>query len=98
MNDTQKSLQVAFTGYHESQVKIAVKTIVKSSPHFGVVVQSTPRKENGLINYQPNLRGCDNNDLHVYSLAIAGSLANVRNLIKMKTPLGVQIDLLPNLK
>ncbi len=95
ISDVRTPLRVAFTGYHESQVKTAVSTIVKSSQSFGVDVYGAPKKEKGLIHNQPNLRGCDNNDLHVYSLAIGGSLANAKNLIKTKTPLGVQIDLLP---
>ncbi len=91
----QKQIQLAFTGYNESNVKIAVNKIRKCSSNFDIIIDGTPIKEKGLINHQPDLRGCDNKDLKVYSLAIQGDLANIKNLVKLKTPLGVQIDLLP---
>ena len=91
----QKQIQLAFAGYNESNVKTAVKTIVTNSPNFNIVVKGNAIKEDGLIINQPNLRGCDNKDLKIYSISIMGSLVNIRNLVKMKTPPGVQIDLLP---
>ena len=92
----QKQVQLAFTGYSESNVRIAVDTIVQNSAHFDITVNGNPIKENGLIVNQPNLRGCDNEDLKVYSLSIEGALANAKELVRTKTPLGVQIDLLPS--
>ena len=92
----QHQLLIVFTGYHESDVKTAVDTIRENSEVFGITVNGNPKKEKGLIHYQPNLRGCDKKDLSVYSLTISGALTDVRNLIKIKTPSGVQIDLLPH--
>ena len=91
----QKQIQLAFTGYHESKVKSALNTIRKNSENFDVVVTDIPIKHEGPLDFQPNLRGCDQKDLKVYSLSVTGTLANARNLVKMETPLGVQIDLLP---
>lgn len=86
---------LAFTGYNESNVRSAIETIQKNSFNFKIRIDGKARKENGLITNQPLLRGCYNEDLKVYSLIINGTLVNMRNLIKMQTPYGVQIDLLP---
>ena len=91
----QKQFQLAFTGYNESNIKTAVKTIVKNSSRFDIIVKGAPIKENGFLTHQPNLRGCDKVDLKIYSISIKGILADIRNLIKMETPYGVQINLLP---
>ncbi len=91
----QKLMQIAFTGYNESNVKSAVKTIVKHSHKFDIIVNGDPIKEDGLIKNQPNLRGCDNEDLKIYSLSIEGILTDAKDLVSLETPLGVQIDLLP---
>jgi len=91
----QKQIQLAFTGYNESNVKTAVKTIMVNSSSFDIIVKGNPIKESGLITNQPNLRGCDNADLKIYSISITGTIVDIRNLVKMKTPQGVQIDLLP---
>ena len=95
MSRMQKQMQLAFTGYDESKVKIAVKKIVVNSPNFDIVVNGDPTKEKGLIKYQPKLRGCDYKDIKIYSLSIIGDIANMRDLVKTKTPRGVLIDLLP---
>lgn len=89
----KKQIQLAFTGYHESKVKSALNTIKKNSKNFDVIITDPPIKHEGLLAFQPKLRGCDQKDLTVYSLSIIGTLENARNLVKTQTPLGVQIDL-----
>ena len=91
----QKQVQLAFTGYNESNVKLALKTIMKKSSDFDVIVNGKPIQQHELLVGQPQLRGCDKKDLTVFSVSITGSLENLKNLVKIKTPLGVQIDLLP---
>lgn len=86
---------VAFTGYNESNVKTALDLIQKKSINFKINIEGIAKKEDGLLNNQPLLRGCNKEDLIVYSLMIHGNLGNIRNLIKTRTPYGVQIDLLP---
>lgn len=92
----QQQIQLAFTGYHESKVKSALNTIKKNSRNFDVGVNAAPTKHECPLAFQPNLLGSDQKDLKVYSLSITGTLANARNLVKIQTPLGVQIDLLPS--
>jgi len=68
---------------------------MENSGSFDVDVNGDPVKNPGLVPRQPRLRGCDPDDLHVYSILIRGLHTNAKNLIKTKTPDGVQIDLLP---
>ena len=71
-----------------------LKAIEKYSKEFSITTDD-PIKEKGPLDFQPNLCGCDKKDLKIYSLSIRGTLANAKKLVKIETPLGVQIDLLP---
>lgn len=88
-------MQLAFTGYHKSNVKKALNLIVGKSFKFNVSIIDKPKKEQDFIKHQPVYHGCNVADLTIYSLPIDGKLIDVKNLVKTKTPLGVQIELLP---
>ena len=92
----QKQVKLAFTGYKKSNVKLALSTIKKQSSNFNVTINSESIPQSNDIGDQPKLWGCTKEDVIRYSVLVSGSLKDVKDLVKSKTPDGVQIELLPS--
>lgn len=85
---------LTFTGYDEKDVKSAIETIRTESSKFNIKLGESVLQKR-LLKDQPKLRGCDESDLTIFSVIITGEFENAKNLVKVRTPYGVQIDLLP---
>ncbi len=89
--------QLLFTGYNSSNVKTAVAKIVKQSSAFHVTVHGTPMTQKAKpVKGQPKLWGCGKEDVANTLIIVSGSLNDVKKLVKVDTPNGVQIELLPS--
>ena len=77
---------LAFTGYHESDVRTALDTIIKRAKEFDIMITNGPTKHRRLLEFQARLWGNNEKDISIYSLAIWGTLENGRDLITVETP------------
>ena len=85
---------IVFRGYDEKKIKLAMALILKKAKSFNVSITDGPTKETGQILNLPVCHGTDD-DFLVFTISITGNLQNIRNLVRVDTPRGVILDLLP---
>jgi len=95
IKEVQKQIQLSFTGYEKSNIKTALEKIRKESLAFNVTVHGTSvKRQIKLVQGQPKLWGCDKEDVTIRTLLVSGYLKDIKNLVRLDTPDGVQIELL----
>lgn len=93
----QKQVQLAFTGYDSKDVELTLKKIMKklSDPDLKISTKGTPEYHDEPLANQPPLHGCNHQNVTIVSLAVSGSLKNIKRLVEVKTPDGVMVEILP---
>lgn len=93
MKEMQRSAQLLITSYDQRKVDQGYERIlaIKSKKiHVG-----TPKNQKvKLTKGQPQIWGCDKNDLKQISISISGSIEDLQKLLSIKTIEGVYMQLL----
>lgn len=97
MKVTLKSAKLVLTSYDQPKVDKSISSILKNASKFNVEIKEGPFVQKiGQFDNEPKLWGCDGNDVIRKAMMVRGSFSDMKNLVKIQTPDGVLVELLPH--
>ena len=97
MKIMQRDAKLVLTSYDLPKVGESISTILKNAPQFDIEIKKPPFDQKiGQSDDEPKLWGCDGNDVIRKAMILRGSFSNMRDLVRIQTPEGVLIELLPS--
>ena len=88
-------IQIVLTGYDLSKVNKTVSTILKNMPRFNIRIHKKPSVQKiGRSDSEPKLWGCNSDDVTRIIMTVKGLFTDMKNLVHVKTPDGVLVELI----
>ena len=89
-----QTARLVLTGYDLSKIDRAVSVVLKNMSRFNISIQEKPSVQKiGHLDDEPKLWGCDSKDVTRKAMTVKGSFTDMKNLVHVKTPDGVLVEL-----
>lgn len=93
---TSKSARLVLTSYDEPKIDESVSNILENASRFNVEIKKEPFDQKiGQFDNEPKLWGCDSKEIIRKAMMIRGPMSDMQNLVRIQTPDGVLVELLP---
>lgn len=88
--------KLVLTSYDLPKIDKSISTILKNAPKLKVEIKKDPVTQKvGQFADEPKLWGCDGKDVKRKAIIVSGSFSNIQELVRIQTPDGVLVELLP---
>lgn len=91
----QKSAQLVLTSYNSKTIDVSIESILSQALKMNISVKGKPVSSAVSSNKKIPMWGCEKNDVKRKSVFVSGSIQDLMKLIRIETPEGVYIQLIP---
>lgn len=93
-----KESSLVLTSYNPTKIKATVKIISENAHRFNIIIK-IPAMDltSSMVKKQPKIWGCESTDLERKIICLSGDMEDLKKLIKINTPNGVQMELFSKL-
>ena len=91
----QKYAQLVLTSYNSKTIDVSIESILSQALKMNISVKGKPVSSMVTSNKKIPMWGCEKNDVKRKSVLVSGSVQDLMKLIRIETPEGVYIQLIP---
>lgn len=94
--EMQKSAQLVLTSYNLKTIDVSIDAILSQAVKMNISVEGKPVSSKVVPSKKTTpMWGCERDDVQRKSIFVSGSIDDLKKLIKIKTPEGVYVQLIP---
>ncbi len=92
----QKSAQLVLTSYNSKTIDVSIESILSQALKMNISVEGKPVSSKVIpSNKKIPMWGCEKDDVKRKSVFVSGSIQDLMKLIRIETPEGVYVQLIP---